>query len=103
MTDSLETTQESRLYESLTLEEKQDLYDRAARDYLDMLREMTADEARAYFKRMEYVDWQIAHPRPSTRCTKCGGFALERRYSSEHVSWQCLEETCREFWEWKKR
>lgn len=99
--DSRESMQESRLYESLALTEQQDVYDRAARDYLDRLREMTPAQAAAHFKKLEWIEnWQ---PEPSTRCPKCGDIVLELKWSEEHTSWQCLEPTCRNQWEWRRR
>lgn len=93
----------SRSHEDLTIAEQQDLYDRAAWDYLNWLNGLTSDERRKHFAESARLDWYFAHPRPSPRCSKCGNTVLERRWSSEHVDWQCLEETCREFWEWRAK
>ena len=89
----------SRLYESLTVAEQQDLYDRAAWDMLDWLNGLTAETRAKEFKRQEWVDrWK---PEPSTFCSTCGSYALEMKFSDTHIKWQCLEETCRKEWEWK--
>ena len=82
-------------------DETQDDYDRAAWDYLDRLREMTPQQAAAHFKRVEWIKgWE---PEPSTFCATCGSYALEMKFSDTHIRWQCLEETCRRDWEWKRR
>ena len=78
-------------------------YDRAAWDYLNWLNGLTREERNRHFAEDKRLDWYLAHPRPSPRCTKCGNTVLERRWSRDHVDWQCLEATCREFWEWRAR
>ena len=84
-----------------TQECAQEHYDRAAWDHLNRLNAMTPEERKRHFAESDRIDWYIAHPRPGTRCTRCGSMVLERKWSSVHIDWQCLEPTCREFWEWK--
>ena len=78
-------------------------YDRAAWDYLNWLNGLDSEARDRHFAEERRLDWYMAHPRPATRCTKCGNTVLERRWSRDHVDWQCLEATCREFWEWKAK
>ena len=92
---------DARLYESLSVAEQQDLYDRAARDYIAWLRDLTVEQVEGHFAEGKRLDWYVLHPRSSPRCQKCGETVLERRWGRDHVDWQCLEPTCREFWEWK--
>ena len=91
----------ARAYSDFTLAEQQSLYDRAARDYIAWLRDLSAEQVKTHFAEGKRLDWYFKHPRPSPRCQKCGETVLERRWSREHVDWQCLEPTCREFWEWR--
>lgn len=79
----------------------QDMYDRAAWDYLNWLNGLTSNKRERVFKESNRLDSCAAHPKPAVRCTKCGNTVLERKWSSSHTDWQCLEATCREFSEWK--
>lgn len=79
----------------------QEHYDTAARDYLDRLREMTAAQADAHFRKVAWLE--AYQPEATARCSKCGDTVLELRWSREHTSWQCLEPSCRNQWEWRKR
>ena len=90
-------------YHDCTQECAQAHYDRAAWDYLNWLNGLTREERNRHFAEDKRLDWYLAHQRPSPRCTKCGNTVLERRWSSDHVDWQCLEATCREFWEWRAK
>jgi len=90
-----------RLYEDLTAAEQQAIYDDAAWDYINKLREMSPQQAAAHFKKVEWLErWQ---PEPAVHCPKCGDVVLELKWSADHTEWQCLEPTCRERWEWRKR
>ena len=84
-------------------EATQDDYDRAAWDYLNWLNGLTHEERDKYFAESKRLDWYFTHPKAETRCTKCGNTVLEMKYSRDHVAWQCLEATCREFWEWRAK
>lgn len=81
-------------------DEAQDDYDRAARDYIDMLREMTAKQAEAHIKKVEWIKSYMGTP--ATRCPLCGDTVMEMKWSEKHTEWQCLEPTCRNRWEWKR-
>lgn len=78
----------------------QEHYDRAACDYLDRLREMTAAQAAAHFRKVEWLE--AYQPEATARCSKCGEIAMELKWSADHTEWQCLEATCRENWHWRK-
>ena len=96
MTERQESTQESNWRE-----ETQADYDRAAWDYLDWLNAMTPAEREKHWRYSDWVDrWQ---PEEAVRCPMCGDTVLELKWSKEHTEWQCLEATCRNRWEWRKR
>lgn len=79
----------------------QEHYDAAAWDYIDLLREMTAAQAAAHFRNVAWIEtW---HPETATRCPRCGDTVLELKWGADHTEWICLEPTCRNQWEWKKR
>lgn len=84
-----------------TRAETQDDIDRATWDYIDRLREMTAAQAAAHFKKVAWVEAYTGSL--ATYCPMCGNTVLELRWSRDHTEWQCLEPTCRNQWEWKAR
>jgi hypothetical protein len=86
-----------------TQECAQEHYDWAAWDYVNWLNELSQKERDRYFANSKWLDLYFKHPKPSTRCTKCGEVVIERKWSKTHIDWQCLEPTCREFWEWRAK
>lgn len=84
-----------------TRAETQADYDRAAIDYIARMSEMSAEQAAAHFKRVEWI--KNYQPEASTHCPMCGETVMELKWANGHTEWQCLEPTCRNQWEWRHK
>lgn len=82
-------------------DETQEDYDRACRDYIERLHDMTPQQVKAHFAKLEWIKNYAGAP--ATRCPKCGDTVMELKWSANRTEWQCLEATCRYNWEWKAK